>query len=327
MRSSSVQKFTILFAIIFASFGAATSVVAAGKVIVSVTEARVRESPNLNSKILGKSRLGKVYEVKNKRGDWYNITFENGKSGWISGTIVEQFDASKKGQIYSRLADKYLNRPNLTFNDAAELSEFLNVIQNEIVASDREPELSLKRLAALAAAVNLIPLDKVDTGVYREFTEANEDDIVYSEPAGQYFVVAERYWELRERFASHPLADEIAWQGSQTALPGECEGYLVCHLFNVRDTDGKYLELYPNGKYTGQALKKMSEYLAFMAEAADGKSPTGYYLPDDAEDRQSFRRLISELRSIVSKIKGTAGTGIINDLKKIENGKFDQDPE
>ncbi|MEZ5427304.1 MAG: SH3 domain-containing protein [Pyrinomonadaceae bacterium] len=292
----------------------------AGKIIVSVTEARVRSAPNLNAGVVGAAKLGSVYEMLARKGDWYKISFNSKGDVWISGTIVESFDYARRGQIYQRLADKYFKRGEMDYDTASEVFEFLNRIEPEVADMSVTADLAYKKLLALAAALEKIPFDKTDQDPYKRFTEVYSPQVVYSEPAGQYAVRAELWWDLRKTFSKNPLADEMAWQGANTLIPGECEGWVVCHLSVLRQTSGQYLEFYPNGKHTAKALQDVTESLEYIADGADGKETTGYYITPDPDDRVQLEKSVSELRTIVGPIEGTAKTKIIGYLDKIEAG-------
>ncbi len=300
----------------FLSFGFAFETIGQTKqIIVNVTGARVRTAPNLNGKVLGSTKMGTVYTVIATKGDWHNISFGNNVNGWISGTVVENFDKARRGAIYQNMAAKYFKRKNLDFNTAAELFDFLTTIQTEVAGTSVEADLSLKRFYALAAALSAIPFEKMNQKPYTDFTKANDAEVVYSEPAGQYFVIADRLWELRKKYSSLPIAEEIAWSAAQISLPGECEGYVICTLYNIRETDGKYLEFYPNGKHSKEAMENLANYLQGLAEGADGKEFTGYYIT--SEDRTELDKYVSQLRQIVSKSANPLKTKILGFLERI----------
>ncbi len=314
-------KIILVGLFVFLSLGFVFETRAAGKVIVNATAVRVRSAPNLNGKVLGSTKLGTVYSIVGKRGDWYNISFNEGAKGWISGTLVEPFDEARRGFIYQSLANKYINRPKSSFADASELFDFLSNIQNEVAGTTAEPDLAFKRLIALASALDAIPIEKSDQKIYKDFAQANESEIVYSDPAGQYFVIASKFWDLREKYIKTPLAEDIAWKAAQTPLPGECEGYIPCHLYNTRATISKYVEFYPNGKHSKEALESMAEYLGYLAKDADKNDEnTGYYITNDLEDRKNLENYVAELREIVSKSSSPLKTKILKDLDKIETG-------
>ncbi len=322
--NQTVNKLAIFFGffilIVFAVRIVPAQRTAKGKIIVAVTEARVRSAPSLNAKVLGATKLGTVYPIVGQRTGWYNISYNEGYSGWISATIVEPFDEARRGAIYQKLADKYLNREGLDFDTAAGEFRFLSNVQYEVANSNLEGELALKRLIALAAALDAIPLDKLDKDPFSAFAKNNDAEITYSEPAGQYFVRIDRFWDLRSKFAALPIAEEIAWNGSQTSLPGECEGYVPCHLYNIRETTAKYLEFYPNGKHSRESMQNLADYLQYIAEGANGSEQSGYYITPDPDDRAQLESHVSELRAIVSKSSNPLKSKILGFLDTIESG-------
>src|SRR5205085_10754473 len=96
--------------------------------------------------------------------------------------------------------------------------------------------------------------------------------------------------------------DDIAWTAAQTPLPGECEGYLNCYIFNANETLGDYLRMFPAGKHSKKALSQFVEWTAPMV-AADAKST--YNGPTDASDKAELQKMIAELRATFGKVKGT----------------------
>lgn len=312
-------KRVVLFSILILGFAAAEVPGAqTAQIIVNVTEARIRNQPNLRADIIAAAKLGSVYKVLETRRGWFKIAIESGrKTGWISGTIVENFAFSNRGTIYQRLADKYLKRPRLDFDTASELFEFLNRIQPEVANTAVKPDLAYKRLLALARALLEIPADKTDQNPYKRFTDEFEDQIAYSEPAGQFAVRTIIWWDLREEFSFLPIADDIAWEAAKTLIPGECEGYVPCHLYVIRATDGQYLEFYPTGKHASEALQNLREFLGYIAEQAE--APSGYYMTEP-DDRVQLEKYVAQLRAIVSKTRGSSSTQIFVLLNRIEAG-------
>jgi len=62
--------------------------------------------------------------------------------------------------------------------------------------------------------------------------------------------------DLIERFPSHPLADDAAWQLTLLPPAGECEGFVICYVESrwrmVRD----FLGAYPASPYAPRALDR-----------------------------------------------------------------------
>lgn len=176
-----------------------------------------------------------------------------------------------------------------------------------------------KRLVNLGVALSKIPIEKQNKEPHRSFLKRNDNDIVYSEPAGQWYVRAVRFWDLQAKYSGLKIADQIAWTAAGTMLPGECEGYVNCYLYNLRATYGEYLRLYPKGTYSRKAVQKYVRHLSFMADdiASGGKNYEG---PMDATDRAEFTKLIIELREILAKVSHPEKTKALSQLKQIEEG-------
>lgn len=159
----------------------------------------------------------------------------------------------------------------------------------------RDAEREFKRLKSLQAALAKIPMEKQDKEPHKSFLKKNDKDITYSEPSGQWYVRSERFWELRSKNSSLPIAEDIAWTAAQNPLPGECEGYINCYVYIMTITDGRYLSFYPNGKYSKQALKAIVERLEPLA--ADDSQYDG---PTEASDRAELKKALAELRTQIS---------------------------
>lgn len=274
-----------------------------GQAIVIVTSARVRAEPNTNAAEVRRMKLGTLVKVVEENPSWYKVEFSGSSkpsSGWMSKQIANDFDENKRTEIYRQIVERNYKEEKMSFADAAELYDFLSRAQNELTNSNTASEISFKRLLALRSALKAVPSGKNDEKPYSEFLKANNKNVTYSEPSGEWYVRSESLWELQKKYPKDPIAEEIAWTAAQNPLPGECEGYINCYLFFLRETDGEYLTLYPNGKYAEQSLKNIQSLLEPIS--ADLKDKSVYNGPSDVSDRAEFNRLVSELRSIVSRL-------------------------
>ena len=248
-------------------------------------------------------KLGTLLKVIDENPSWYKVEFSGSSkpsSGWMSKQIVNDFSENKRTEIYRQIIDRNYKEEKMSFADAAELYDFLTRAQGELSSSNAASEISFKRLLALRSALKAVPFGKGDEKPYSEFLKANNKNSVYSEPSGEWYVRSENLWELQKKHSKDAIAEEIAWTAAQNPLPGECEGYINCYLFVLRETDGEYLTLYPNGKYAEQSLKNVQALLEPIS--ADLKDKAVYNGPTDVSDRAEFNRLIAELRTIVSKL-------------------------
>jgi len=173
------------------------------------------------------------------------------------------------------------------------------------------------RLVTLNKALGKIPMSGMDKEPHRSFLKRNDKDIVYSDPAGEWYVRSDRFWDLQKMYPKLAIADQIGWTAAENPLPGECEGYVNCYLYKLRTTYGEYLTLYPKGTYSRKAVQKTVEYLKYIADdAAAGKKT--YDGPTESSDKAEFAAVIGELRDILSKVSHPEKTKAMSQLKAIE---------
>ncbi|MCY7377206.1 MAG: SH3 domain-containing protein [Pyrinomonadaceae bacterium] len=289
-----------------------------GQIIVTATNVIVRQQASAKSNRLTAVRLGKILPVVTRGAAFYQVKYETGKDGWIATGNTRDFDADKREAVYREIGDKYLKTKKFDFADAAEVTEFLRTAQALVKTDEARADLGFKRLRFIAAALKTIPTGKGEQFPYKNFIKANERDIVYSEPSAEWSVRAESIWDLHGKFTALPIAEEIAWTAARTTIPGECEGYINCYLYNIRATDGEYLNFYPNGKYTQKSLTDIGNYLTPFV--ADIKDKTVYTPPTDISDRAEFNRFLTELRTIISKVPNIEKNRILKQINDLGEG-------
>ena len=149
----------------------------------------------------------------------------------------------------------------------------------------------------------------------KEFIKAQENEIVYSEPAGAWLVVSNQFWDLHNKYKKSTVSDTIAWEAATNPLPGECEGYVNCYLFDMRMRFGEYLNLHPNGSNAAEALKNVTDYLSPIV--ADSQQKKIYNGPTDVTDRAEFNNLIAELRTIIARLGFVEKEKTLQQLRQI----------
>jgi uncharacterized protein YgiM (DUF1202 family) len=290
----------------------------AEQIIVTGTSVIVRKEASTKSTRLSAVKLGKILPVVKRGSSFYQVEYEDGKDGWIATTYTRDYEADKRDALYREIGDKQLKTQKIDFMTASETTEFLRTASAMVKTDEARADLSFKRLRYIAAALKAIPFGKGGQPIYKNFIRANEKDIVYSEPSAEWYVRAESLWDLREKFAALPVAEEIAWTAVNTPIPGECEGYINCYLYNIRAADGEYLSLYPNGKYAQTSLTNIGNYLEPFV--ADIKDKTVYTPPTDISDRAEFNRFLTELRTIISKVPNIEKNRILNQINQLGEG-------
>ena len=293
------------------------------EIILVVTGGRVRTEPKTEAEIIRQYTIGTRFTAVSEQPGWDEVKLglseecvEN--TGWIAKRITEPYDASRPGIQFQRIANKYLSREKIGFSTAKELFEYLPNAADDAKTYEVGGDLRLKSLIAMGYALKAIPFGKSDTSPYKEFLEKYSEDVVFSEPAGEWYVKSQQYWELHQRYRKHKIAETIAWKAAGNPLPGECEGYINCYLYLLRATQGEYLNFYPSGKFSKQAIGNINGLLQPIV--SDIQTKSSYYTTSDISDRAEFNRMLSELRKIVSRTPLLEKQAVLKQIKQIAEG-------
>ncbi|MFV0388047.1 MAG: SH3 domain-containing protein [Pyrinomonadaceae bacterium] len=295
-----------------------------GLVIVNVTNARLRSEPTTDSQIIGELNIGAKLTPAEAKGSWYKIQLnavnedEPPLEGWISNTVVSPFDSAKPDSTLLSIARKYMERGKLTLADSKQLIPFLKQAADDAKTYEAGGELRLERLLILSRTVGAIDFEKSKTESVKPFFDQYLSEIVYYEPAGIWVVQSKQFWMLFQRYRKFKIGEQIAWQAAENPLPFECEGYVVCHLTYIRAKAGEYLNFYPNGAHTNEALKDIIASLEPIA--ADAETKQNYTPASDISDRADFNRILAEIRTIVSRTQYPEKLTITSQISKIAEG-------
>jgi hypothetical protein len=289
------------------------------QIIVTDVSARLRSQAQASAPEVSRIRLGTILKVTEKNPAWYKVQYTSagGKTanGWISANSVNDLNAGAREELYRQIVDRNY-KTEMDFAAASEMVDFLTQVSRELSgSSNAAAELELKRLLALQAALKKIPSGQSDRAPYREFLKTHEKSVIYSDPAGEWYVVSNLFWDLHKKYSTTALADQIAWQGAENPLPGECEGYVNCYLFSQRMTSGEYLRLHPNGRKAPEALASLTRFLSSVVD--DLERRTSFTGPTDVTDRAEFNNLLAELRTIVSRLPYIEKEKTLQQLKQI----------
>jgi hypothetical protein len=292
--------------------------------ITTAAGARLRERPEAASAEVGRLQLGLVVEELERSAEksrvgpaeafWHRVSAPGGARGWVFGGLVAPFDPARREETYQRLAAERVANAAATFPELTELVRFLDRATKEVTRRDARAELELTRLVALARTLANMPMEDLEKPPYKSWVSEHEREIVYSEPAGQWFVRSELLWGLERKYRGLPVAERAAWEAAQTTLPGECEGYLPCYVYKESETNGRYLKLYPRGAHADAALSNLSESLGHIVEDLRGASPV-YAVP--REDRPGFRRSVAGLRAQLALVPAAKKARVLGQLDAI----------
>ncbi len=219
---------------------------------------------------------------------------------------MSDYDAASGDEITSQIVERYYAPEGMSFTVASELFGFLSNVKNT------NADLGLKRLLSLRQALKT--LSQPPSKEQKDFLKLSETSVTYSEPSGEWLVRSELFWDLHKKYKR----EDIAWEAAKNPLPGECEGYVNCYLFYAKQTDGEYLNLYPEGKNGLEALVNITNLLEPIVQDLESKSV--YVGPTDVSDRAEFNQTIADLRSIISRLSYTEKEKPLQQLEKIAEG-------
>jgi hypothetical protein len=275
--------------------------------IVTATGVRLRAEPRADAAEVGRLTLGVVLRELERSPQrerigasedyWFRVAAEGGAEGWVFGGLTAPFEPARRAEVYRSIAAARVNNAAATFPELSDLVVFLEHAVTEVKEREALAELELARLVALQRSLANIDMSELEKQPYASWTKTREPQIVYSEPAGQWYVRAELFWELQDKYKDLPAAETIAWEAAQMPLPGECEGYLPCHLYAFTQSEGRYLKLYPRGPHAGDALRNLSEFLDQVVAEQNDERPV-FEVPQ--EDRAELAKTVAELRAQVA---------------------------
>lgn len=129
---------------------------------------------------------------------------------------------------------------------------------------DRSPLLQLRRLQIVDRATRAMEPGK--ERVWREplrmaWVFGNQDVLRYYELEGGWYVFADKYWELYEKYQNTEWAEEMAW----SAAKGDYQTYICdgpCILANVAKSLGRYWSTFPSGRWVKDALAEAERLVA-----------------------------------------------------------------
>ena len=161
---------------------------------------------------------------------------------------------------------------------------------------------ALAWLDALRQVLSAIPFERTDNPIFKTWLDGHDELVAYSEPAGEWLVRHEVIWRLHDEHRASAAADDIAWIGATTGIPGECEGYIPCYAFGLNYREGEYLRRHPGGRHVGEALEAIAKTVNVSVDDLLSRPDRNDFLkvPDDCADLLASLTPLREAASAVT---------------------------
>lgn len=89
----------LIWSILLLFLGFPQSTFASGELTVTTNTLNVRSGPGLEHDVVGQVSKSEVYQVLEEKKDWYKISFDNNKTGWVASWLVEYKKSTGKAKL------------------------------------------------------------------------------------------------------------------------------------------------------------------------------------------------------------------------------------
>jgi hypothetical protein len=114
---------------------------------------------------------------------YYKVVSPNGQKGWIHGRFLRTVDGGNLYLTYVEITKNKINKPNVSFGDLVDVTNFLKRVINETTDSTIEKELTLLHLATLRRSLEMIPPEKAQEAPYIGWIRSHQGELYWPEVA------------------------------------------------------------------------------------------------------------------------------------------------
>jgi hypothetical protein len=217
-----------------------------------------------------------------------------------------------------REAARVMADESQTFTALADVTDRLRAAQaNPGETAETSGRLALLWVRAMRRTLGAIPVtvDATRQGPFRTWLTTHDDDVVYSEPAGQWLLLAEELWSLHDDHRSTSSAESLAWEVVGNGLPGECEGYPPCYLAGLDLLHAEYLRRHPRGAHAAEVVEQIRQSNEQSVELVTGSKRREFFNP--ATDCADLIPKATSVRAAVAQagVDAAAAIGLLDALR------------
>ena len=232
--------------------------------------------------------------------------------GWLPTRLTRSLVKTRRADAIDSILQERLARKGDGFAARAELADF---VERELkLAPDPETagRLALAWVRAMSATLEAVPFARGTQPPYKSWLASRADAVVYNEPGGRWIIRVDRLWALHDAHARTSSADEIAWAAVLNGAPGECEGFLPCHLQRRNLLEGEYLRRSALGRHVDEAVARVA------GEASHWPVPLPKpYFFDPAKDCGELVEALDPLRAALATTRADGLQGVLDRMDKL----------
>ena len=232
--------------------------------------------------------------------------------GWVPTRLTRSLMKTRRAEVIDSIIQERLARKGDGFAARAELADFVE--RERKLAPDPETagRLALAWVRAMSAALEAVPFGRGSQAPYKSWLASRASIVVYNEPGGRWMIRIDRLWALHDEHARTSSADEIAWAAVLNGAPGECEGFMPCHLQRRNLLEGEYLRRSALGRHVEEAVARVA------GEASQWPVPLQKpYFFDPAKDCGELVQALDPLRAALSTTRADGLQAVLDKMDKL----------
>jgi hypothetical protein len=232
-------------------------------------------------------------ELEESGTTWY---FDNRQVGtavptcWVDGTLTAAYDRSHPEAAFLAAVQRVIDAPQpLPFEDYIAADSLLSKRQDVVASSGL---LQFHRLTLIDhAASKEDGFEIAKQPVKFAWVQSHDDLVSYFDPDARWYMAPEVYWNLYDRYAKEPWAEDLAWEAASAAIGvDECE--IGCELNVVQRKNMRYWSHYPSGAHVREAVAEAA--LSLGPDLDDACTADDPYLAP----RQVLDDMLSSLQNV-----------------------------
>lgn len=290
--------------------------------VTTADAVRLRAGPSTDAAVVRTLGIAAPLAVEGSAaGPWLRVRTSDGARGWVTRDLTAPYDSADPLGALRPIAERSIARERAPLQARVRLVNALSDALRTARGNAARAELSLLRLRALQKALDehaagaSAPSGWESRPLREAGIRADTGEIAYGEPQGQWYVRADAFWALHDRYRALPIAERIAWSAATQDLPGECEADPTCIFSFVEITVGRYLSLHPRGAHAAAALRNMAEPLAFVE--TETRATHAQFCTASGAEYTVKRERITALARVVAASAGAERARVAELLRKL----------